>query len=339
MDEALGLMRGVSPAVAARACRQAALAPFDEASETCGVLSGTRLSADRIRAIAESMREAAEDFLDNATSPEAKRPACVVVEVDGKGAPLRRKELEAAEARGKGEEGVAKTREVKVGAIFTFTPNPGEGEPPQRDADSTRYRLSTQTADAFGERLWHDVEARFPGETPLTLFLSDAAPGILNIRSNWFPFAVGIIDVQHATEHLGPVLDACGFAAKEKAREGELSKWRAWLLAGKVDEIIREAERQRVDANACDKALRYFREGKPFMRYAEYRAKGWFIGSGVIEGACKNVVAERFCRSGMFWSGAGLETMLPWRAIVKSGRYAAFWRHVLRGKRQIACAA
>jgi len=135
------------------------------------------------------------------------------------------------------------------------------------------------------------------------------------------------------------VLDACGFAAKEKAREGELSKWRAWLLAGKVDEIIREAERQRVDANACDKALRYFREGKPFMRYAECRAKGWFIGSGVIEGACKNVVAERFCRSGMFWSGAGLEAMLPLRAIVKSGRYAAFWRHVLRGKRQIACAA
>ncbi len=180
----------------------------------------------------------------------------------------------------------------------------------------------------------HSASSPLLGARPVfSLFLSDAASGILNVRSNWFPFAVGIIDVQHATEHLGPVLDACGVAAKEKAREGELSKWRAWLLAGKVDEIIREAERQRVDANACDKALRYFREGKPFMRYAEYRAKAWFIGSGVIEGACKNVVAERFCRSGMFWSGAGLEAMLPLRAIVKSGRYAAFWRHVLRGLR------
>lgn len=339
MDEALGLLRGVSPAVAARACRQAALAPFDEASETCGILSGTRMSADRIRAIAESMRGAAEDFLDNATTPESKRPACVVVEVDGKGAPLRRRELEAAGAKGKGEDGVAKTREVKVGAIFSFTPNPGEGEPPQRDADSTRYRLSTQTADDFGEELWHDFEARFPGEPPLTLFISDAAAGILNIRSNWFPFAVGIIDVNHATEHLGAVLDACGFAAKSKERDGEFKKWRAWLLAGKVEEIILEAEGRSVDADACDKALRYFREGKPFMRYAQYRAKGWFIGSGVIEGACKNVVAERFCRSGMFWSGSGLDAMLPLRAIVKSGRYAAFWEHVLRGRRQIVCAA
>jgi hypothetical protein len=31
-------------------------------------------------------------------------------------------------------------------------------------------------------------------------------------------------------------------------------------------EIIREAEGQRVGADACDKALRYFREGKPFTR-------------------------------------------------------------------------
>ena len=197
MDEALGLMRGVSPAVAARACRQAALEPFDDASETCGSLSGTRMSADRIRAIAESMRGAAEDFLDNGTTPEGRRAACVVVEVDGKGAPLRRKELEAAGAKGKGEDGVAKTREVKVGAIFSFTPNPGEGEAPQRDANSTRYRLSTKTSDAFGEELWHDFEARFPGEPPPTLFISDAAAGILNIRSNWFPFAVGKIGRAH----------------------------------------------------------------------------------------------------------------------------------------------
>ena len=339
MDEALGLVRGVSPAVAARAFRRAALETFDDASETCGSLSATRMSADRLRAIAESMRGAAEDFLDHGTSPEAKRPACVVVEVDGKGAPLRRRELEAAGAKGKGEDGVAKTREVKVGAIFSFTPNPGEGCPPERDAGSTRYRLSTQTAGAFGEALWNDFQARFPGEPPLTLFLSDAAAGILNIRADWFPFAVGIIDCQHATEHLGPVLDACGLAGKSREREGEFKKWRAWLLDGKVEEIIREAERRQMDADACEKALRYFREGKLFMRYAEYRAKGWFIGSGVIEAACKNVVAERFCRSGMFWSAKGLDAMLPLRAIVKSGRHAAFWQHVLRGKRQVACQA
>jgi hypothetical protein len=72
-----------------RVCRQAALEPFDNASKTCGFLSGTRVSPDHIRAIAGSMREAAEDFLDNGMAPEADRPACaVVVEVDGKGAPL-----------------------------------------------------------------------------------------------------------------------------------------------------------------------------------------------------------------------------------------------------------
>ena len=135
------------------------------------------------------------------------------------------------------------------------------------------------------------------------------------------------------------MLDACGLTGKSSERDGEFKKWRAWLLEGKVEEIIREAVRRQTYADACGKALRYFREGKPFMRHAEYRAKGWFIGSGVVEAACRNVVAERFCRSGMFWSAKGLDAMLPLRAIVKSGRHAAFWQHVPRGKRQTACAA
>ena len=62
------------------------------------------------------------------------------------------------------------------------------------------------------------------------------------------------------------MLDACGFAAKDKERDGAFKKWRTWLLDGKGVEIIREAEGQRVGADACDKALRYFREGKPFTR-------------------------------------------------------------------------
>lgn len=115
-------------------------------------------------------------------------------------------------------------------------------------------------------------------------------------------------------------------------------KWRGWLLAGRARDIMVEARGLGEDGKAVDKSLRYFEEGEQFMKYAEYRAKGWFIGSGVIEAACKNVVAKRFCSSGMFWSGSGLDAMLPLRAIIKSGRYVEFWKYTLRGKRQIRCA-
>lgn len=157
----------------------------------------------------------------------------------------------------------------------------------------------------------------------------------MNIRTNWLPFATGIIDFHHAVEHLQPLLEACGFVDKEK--EEQHKKWRNMLLYGKVEQIIKEAKDKAQNSKECKKALSYFIKGKEFMSYDLYRAKGWFIGSGVIEAACKNVVAERFCKSGMFWSRGGLDAMLPLRAVVKSQRYVKLWDYALKEKRQIAC--
>jgi hypothetical protein len=333
MDDALFLINGVSPAVASRAAMRAAVEPFGEASATCDTLCGLQISPYRIRKIAQSVNSHAADFIRNGTLPEEVHPACVAVEVDGKGAPIRRKELQ--EAGVKGKNGDAKTREVKAAAIFTFNPNPGEEEAPQRDANSTHYLLSSKTADEFGKELWAYYQSRFPGEPPLTIFISDAAAGILNIRTNWLPFATGIIDFHHAVEHLQPLLEACGFVDKEK--EEQHKKWRNMLLYGKVEQIIKEAKDKAQNSKECKKALSYFIKGKEFMSYDLYRAKGWFIGSGVIEAACKNVVAERFCKSGMFWSRGGLDAMLPLRAVVKSQRYVKLWDYALKEKRQIAC--
>lgn len=333
MDDALSLIDGVSPAVASRIAMRAAVEPFGEASETCNMLAGLHVSPYRTRKIAQSVSSRADEFIRNGTHSEERPPACVVVEVDGKGVPLRRKELQ--EAGVKGKNGEAKTREVKAGAIFSFTPNPGEEEPPERDANSTHYLLSSKTADEFGKELWEYFQLRFPDMPPTTIFISDAASGILNIRENWFPLATGIIDFHHAAEHLQDLLKACGFEGKE--REELYKKWRDMLLYGKVEQIIEEAQNKAQNCDECKKALRYFIEGKEFMRYDLYKAKGWFIGSGVIEAACKNVVAERFCKSGMFWSGEGLNAMLTLRAVVKSQRYVKMWDYVLKEKRQIAC--
>jgi hypothetical protein len=336
MDDALSLIRGVTPAVAARVAMRAAVEPFGEASDTCSTLSGLQVSPYRIRQLAREVSGRADCFIRDGTAADRRRPDCVVVEVDGKGVPTRRKELEESGVKGKGKDGQAKTREVKAAAIFTFTPNPGEEEPPERDARSTHYLLSTKTADEFGKELWDYYEARFPGkDQPPTLFISDAASGILNIRANWFPDATGIIDFHHASEHLSTLLDACGLGGEGK--EGRRKEWSGRLLAGEVERIIEEAERMAADKEACRKALHYFVEGKEFMRYDEYRAKGWFIGSGVIEAACKSVVAGRFCKSGMFWSKQGLDAMLPLRAVIKSQRYTELWAYALKGKRQIAC--
>lgn len=61
------------------------------------------------------------------------------------------------------------------------------------------------------------------------------------------------------------------------------------------------------------------------MQYADYIEKGWPIGSGVIETACKSVVKQRMCRSGQRWSIKGGQAILNLRTVVKSKRWEGFW--------------
>jgi len=64
------------------------------------------------------------------------------------------------------------------------------------------------------------------------------------------------------------------------------------------------------------------------MQYAHYIEKGWPIGSGEIEAACKSSVKQRMCHSGQRWSIKGGQAILNLRAIVKSKRWEGFWNEL-----------
>ena len=63
------------------------------------------------------------------------------------------------------------------------------------------------------------------------------------------------------------------------------------------------------------------------MKYDEYLAKGYPIGSGVIEGACRSFVKDRMELAGMRWSGIGAEKMLELRSIKVNGKWDIFWQY------------
>ena len=67
--------------------------------------------------------------------------------------------------------------------------------------------------------------------------------------------------------------------------------------------------------------INYLTANKPRMDYPRYRQLGLPIGSGVVESACKNVVAKRMKQSGMTWSLDGAKEMLQLRASVMSRRF------------------
>lgn len=69
----------------------------------------------------------------------------------------------------------------------------------------------------------------------------------------------------------------------------------------------------------------YFEENARRMKYDECRKKGIPMASGVVESACKHVVASRLKGPGMRWDEEGAEAILHLRCLELNGRWDAFW--------------
>ena len=157
----------------------------------------------------------------------------------------------------------------------------------------------------------------------------DGAEGLANMGRLCFSTATQIVDFYHALEHAGEVLVAL-LGTKEhpdyKARRG---RWAKRLLKDKVRQLVAETRKEgagKPQAQAVEKELGCFVNNLDRMQYGAFRAKGYFIGSGVVEAGCKTVIGSRCKQSGMFWGEPGAENVLALRCIHRSGRLEKFWK-------------
>jgi len=330
-DNALGLINGSTPALVARALMHTVKEPYAEAASDFQKCMSRHMTADIMMTYPRALGKKAELFLGERLSPDRFTPECVYVLADGTGLPLRRKELRGV--KGKGPDGRAKTRETKVGAIFTGHPTPGAPKERARDPDSTTYVATIERKDAFAGQLRGEFDRRFTTKPNVTLFIGDGASWLWSIRRTHFPFAVEILDFYHATEHLEPILKLAGYKDKKKKRI--FKKWRKWLKLGKVAQLIKVTDDLVGKTKEGRKAIGYFKNNKERMKYDEYLAKGWFIGSGVVESGCKTVIGKRFKQSGMIWSKKGLRALIPFRIAYMNGRYDELWQYLLSNEKQV----
>ena len=70
----------------------------------------------------------------------------------------------------------------------------------------------------------------------------------------------------------------------------------------------------------------YYRRNQPYMRYDEYLARGWPIGTGVVEGACGHLVKDRMQQAGMRWTQPGAQALLDLRAVRLNEDWDAYWQ-------------
>jgi hypothetical protein len=212
------------------------------------------------------------------------------------------------------------------------------------DADGTRLHteyLGTMPEAGkatFGESFTTrvaQIKALYPDA--LQVCLGDGAQWNWEFFYSHYPEAVWVLDFYHAATHLYTAAGVI-FGPGPEA-EGYYERWRTTLLeeANGVAALLRSLlyYRNRADLpasrqRALDTELNYFRTHTERMQYADFRAAGLPIGSGVTEAGCKELIKARFCRSGMRWKRPSGAPILQLRAIRLSQHWDSFWSKVMR---------
>lgn len=337
-DEALGLTTTVSPALAKAYAMAGMDLPFGHAAALVHEVAAIAVSAStlarscraagqRAKARADAETTASQTAVVSYLPPAGPAPSIGYVLMDGTGAPMV--PAETQQRVGKAADGRAHTREVKIGLLFTQTQRDKDGAP-IRDPGSNSYIATFDDADHFADELTMEYIRRGFYRARQLIVIGDGAKWIWNLADRCWPEATQIVDYYHAAEH---VHDLVSMIDHVLARPGEL-----------IDQLLSHLERGDTPAMAAtidalhlhphlaaktDKAIDYFTRNTRRMQYHHYREKGWFIGSGQVESACKTIVAQRAKQSGMRWTINGLTPILTLRTLHRSDRDYLIWEENL----------
>jgi hypothetical protein len=142
-----------------------------------------------------------------------------------------------------------------------------------------------------------------------------------------------ILDFIHVLEYLWRAA-FCLHAKGTKAAEEWVSKQALSILNGKSSAVAagmrRSATNRKLSAKArkpIDQCADYLHRFKDMLRYDTFLALGLPIATGIIEGACRYLVADRMDKTGARWGLSGGESVLKLRALDTNGELDAYWQH------------
>jgi len=252
--------------------------------------------------------------------------------MDGTGIPMCRSELTGRV--GKQADGSARTREVKICAIWSAESKDAQDRP-VRDEGSVSYTAameSAATADTahhrseFAERVLREVTRRRFTEASRTAAVADLAGWIWNITQELLPRTTQIADHWHVKEHLSNLGKAL-YPADSATAQAWTQRRFAELDSGHFSDLLKAVRRFADRSAEARKCFQYLHSNRERMRYPQFEADGLCTSSAVIEAGCKNVIGARLKRSGMFWTVSGANAIIALRCCLLSGRFPDFWEH------------
>ena len=371
-DAALSLPAGRhSHSLAKLAALEAARGSFDAAhaavARRCGKVIGKRQLEQAVTGAAADIPAFYAARIPEPCTP----PTLLVLSADCKGIVMRPGALRAATAKAAARLGKMRTRltagekpnRKRMAALVTVydaepakrrphdviaPPGGRHGSRPLRPgpkalakwlAGSVRKDPAEVIAAAFDE-----AEARDPGHLRTWVVLVDGAEHQLDlIRAEAARRAVTIhvvIDLIHVLEiHLESRVEP---ARRRRPRRRGLGRGQGARGAGRRQRpgrggdhrrgrLRRPDRSRRTGADAC---VRYLSARHEYLRYDQALAEGWPIATGVIEGACRHLIADRLDIGGARWGLDGAEAVLTLRAVISNGDFEEYWRFHLAREHQ-----
>jgi hypothetical protein len=325
-----------------------------EATADLRALLGVAPSVRAAEVMNRKLAEFAPGFRAEQLPPPAQEEAEIFVfTADGKGVPMRRPAGEKrahGQRRRKGEK-ANKKQMACVGAVYSI-------DPFVRTADEVLDELERKEAAYDRPQPQHkhvlaEMTRVLDGETfngRVTLFaelsdelrmrnrrgrkpvvaLMDGEAALWEAQREFLPEAVGILDLFHVLERLWNAAHVFHAEGSPKAKAFVDRRLRM-LLEGQVGAVIggfkQMLTKQRLKGSkrrALQTVIGYFENNREHMRYDEYLAAGYPIGSGVAEGACRHLVKDRMEQTGMRWVVDGAQAMLHLRALYLNGDWNNF---------------
>jgi hypothetical protein len=171
---------------------------------------------------------------------------------------------------------------------------------------------------------------RNPTDEKRVICVMDGERSLWKLQEEWFPGAIGILDLFHALKRLWEVADCLYAEDSAKAKEF-VTRYLRMLLEGQVGYVLRSFRQLVPKYNlkgsrkkTVQAAVTYYENNRDHMHYDEYLAAGYPIASGVAEGACKHLVKDRMERAGMRWELEGAQAILSLRAVYLNGLWDQF---------------
>ena len=359
LDETLSLpQRSFSDLVQERVSELTVSMPYGDAAKLLSKWLGWKLPKRSSEQMNADHANYVQAYYETRDVPNmSPTDTIMVTSADGKGIPMTRKDSPPPEARrGRGEKKTAK-KDATITALYTITPYkrcsddiiralvPGYSS----EASSLPPRPKPTNKQIFGtlggqkvafEHLVKQVEQRSSDQIVHYIALTDGNRGLKNRVNQDLPYFTLIVDIIHVTEYLWEAVNTL-LGETHSMRELWMRDALCCLLEDEFDRLLNHLGYQLIGLSkrkqtTLKKVIRYLCNNRDYMNYQDYLAKGYPIGTGVIEGACRYLVKDRFERAGMRWSKDGAQVMLNLRATYLNGDwddFQKFRRHQAHQKR------